>query len=368
MTADLATAEFLTFAEEAQALELTPRRRMAQVFHEYGRLAIAEGGAAEAPAGAPEPEPELAGAPTLTETLGRAAFDLRNTPETRAMKLDRPYQGLTWGADVAEGPMPLHLPGDEIAQPTDAEGPAPAPEAEAEPPLSSRLTGRVAVGLVIVSGDRPGLRLNQQEQTLIVSEVQNGLSFLASQAPARDVTFVHDIRVVTVNVPEVTSGTSYEDFEAPWRDAALQELGLPPGSSGARRHARNLRAQLGTNWAYVAFFTKYKLRHFAYAALGGPKLVMHFGNDGWGSNQIDRVFAHETGHIFNAPDEYASSNCTCGGSWGVFGAPNANCAVCAPGGGVDCIMQSNDWSMCGSTLLHLGYNGVPHPGMAAGTS
>ena len=33
---------------------------------------------------------------------------------------------------------------------------------------------------------------------------------------------------------------------------------------------------------------------------------MHLDNDGWGQSNLDSVFAHETGHIFGAPDEYAS--------------------------------------------------------------
>ena len=38
---------------------------------------------------------------------------------------------------------------------------------------------------------------------------------------------------------------------------------------------------------------------------------MHYDNDGWGPDNIDRVFTHETGHIFGCPDEYAASNCSC---------------------------------------------------------
>ena len=62
-----------------------------------------------------------------------------------------------------------------------------------------------------------------------------------------------------------------------------------------------------TDWGYCAFFTKYPVGHFAYAYLGGPYLVMQYAIDGWGPNNIDRVFAHETCHIFNAPDDYAAS-------------------------------------------------------------
>ena len=54
----------------------------------------------------------------------------------------------------------------------------------------------------------------------IVAEVQNGLSWLAVQSPARDVIWVHDIHDVTVNVPQATSTTGaederYEHFEGP---------------------------------------------------------------------------------------------------------------------------------------------------------
>jgi hypothetical protein len=86
---------------------------------------------------------------------------------------------------------------------------------------------------------------------------------------------------------------------------------------------------------------------------------MHYDNDGWGPDNIDRVFAHESGHVFGAPDEYAASACNCGGSHGFFGQPNINCERCAPGGGVECLMKQNSWAMCSVTPYHLGYNGLP---------
>ncbi|WP_203583241.1 hypothetical protein [Ruegeria sp. PrR005] len=359
MTSDLETNEFLTMTGTAMAPEAVPGGMPQAVFHEYGRLAIAEagfGGPGELES--PFAAPELEGAPSLTEELGRLAFDYRNMPAQRAAKLDRAYQGESWEGAGAGGPGPIHPPGDELVLDAGTEQ-AGGPEAGAEPPLSARLKGRVAVGLVIVEGPQQHLKFSAQDQTLVVSEVQNGLSYLASEAPNRDVTFVHEISVLSVNAAEVVNGTTYEQFEAPWRDAALKQLGMPKGLAGAERYARSLRQKLATDWAYVAFFTKYRLKHFAYANLRGPRLVMHFDNDGWGSNQIDRVFAHETGHIFQAPDEYAGANCNCGGSWGIFGAPNSNCALCAPNGGVKCIMKSNDWQMCDATRKHLGYSEAP---------
>lgn len=353
MTADLDTNEVLVFSLDAASPESGTSHRSAPVFHQYGRLAIADfpGDVAQSPAAPSDNDAGL----TLTEQLGRSGFERRNSPATRSAKQDRPYQGLSWHG--ADGPGPIHPPGEAIIVRT---GDAAAPATTADAPLSARLTGRVAVGLVIVSGEASHLRFSDDDQVLIVSEIQNGLSFLANEAPHKDVTFVHDIELLTVDAPETPAGADdYDAYEAPWRDAALKQLGLPGGDVGVTRHAEALRQKHGTDWAYVAFFTKYRLAHFAYARLGGPRLVMHFDNDGWGPDQIDRVFAHETGHIFNAPDEYAQSGCDCGGEWGHFREPNRNCANCAPGGGEKCIMQSNDWAMCDATRLHLGYDGLP---------
>lgn len=355
MTADLDTREYLTFADQARAPRPGNHAMKAPVFHQYGRVEIADGSVFEPqtiPAPMPSPMPEAEGQDlSLTEKLGMQAFQQRNSDAFTLLKTDRPYQGLSWEGAPDGSPAPIHPPGDAVAH----AAPVALSPASGDP-LSARLKGRVAVGLVIVGG--PGnLAFSPDDQTLVVSEVQNGLSFLAAEAPNKDVTFVHDISVLEVDVMARETG-GFDAMKSPWRDAALAQLGYGPGLEGADAYARALRQKHGTDWAYIAFFTKYPVAHFAYASLGGPRLVMHFDNDGWGPEQIDRVFAHETGHIFHAPDEYAQSGCDCGGNWGYFGAPNTNCASCAPNGGVKCIMQSNDWAMCDATRLHLGYGGA----------
>ena len=145
------------------------------------------------------------------------------------------------------------------------------------------------------------------------------------------------------------------DLEGLWRNPAMAAMGFPASWAGVTQYVEQLRANFNTRWTYCAFFTKYPVTWFAYASLGGPRLVMQYSNDGWGPDNIDRVFAHETGHIFMCPDEYASSGCDCGGTWGRFGKPNSNCQNCAPGGGISCIMKGNDWSMCTVTPSHLGW-------------
>jgi hypothetical protein len=144
-------------------------------------------------------------------------------------------------------------------------------------------------------------------------------------------------------------------MEARFRDPALAALGFSPGAAGLDEYITFLLETLAVERAFCALFTKYPVAHFAYADLGGPRLVMHFDNDDWGPENIDRVFAHETGHIFGAPDEYAARRCNCDGSWGTSRGPNSNCAICAPGGGVACIMRENDWALCAATPGHLGW-------------
>jgi plasmid maintenance system killer protein len=213
----------------------------------------------------------------------------------------------------------------------------------------------VAVGLIIVEGPTSNLKFSAAERTKVVAEVQNGLTWLGSQSSPAGVSWFYDLKVITLNVPAGPANETFEQKEDRWRNPAMAQLGYGPGMAGVQDYVEKLRAAKGTDWAYCAFFTKYPLGWFAYASIGGPRLVMDYNNDGWGPDNIDRVFAHETGHIFNAPDEYASSGCTCGGQWGAFGVPNANCENCAPNGGVPCIMKGNTWEMCPYTPFHLGF-------------
>ncbi|MGE5506607.1 MAG: hypothetical protein ACM31L_19445 [Actinomycetota bacterium] len=342
MAGDVNTDEFLLPRAVAATGATVP------VLHDYGRrVRIGLGTptpAMRAMSGfAMEP-----GEPTLSERLGEQAFSLRQSGDFRKAKAARAHGGRSWG-EADGGPEPL-VPVTGLSAPSGGIMGSPPP-----PSLSDRLAGRIAVGVIIVSGPTPALTVTDEEQVKIAAEVQNGLTWLASKSPARDVTWAQHFDALTVDVPDRSSAPHREAYEAPWRDAALAQLGMPLGMDGARAYARKLMADLGADRGFCAFFTKYTLWHFAYANMGGPRLVMQYGNDGWGPDNIDRVFAHETCHIFGAPDEYRASNCDCGGAYGPEGLPNGNCETCAPDGGQPCIMRANDWTMCEYTFRHLGY-------------
>lgn len=239
--------------------------------------------------------------------------------------------------------------------PVDAQGhPLPLGAAGgAGAPTSAYMEGTIAVGIVMVEGPTAALQFSAAERQHVVAEVQNGLGWYAAQNPAANITFVYDIQTVRVNVQPNPNAA---DLEGLWRDPAMAALGYAANWSGVTSYVEHLRTSLATQWTYCAYFTKYPLSWFAYASIGGPRLVMAYDNDGWGPDNIDRVFAHETGHIFGCPDEYAASGCTCGGSWGRFGTPNSNCQNCAPAGGVSCIMKQNDYAYCSATPSHLGWS------------
>lgn len=281
---------------------------------------------------------------TETEALGVAAWNLRQSRQFMAAKRARPRDGERWDA-AAVGPQPPDGPGMTHTA-DDGAGILGLDD------LSPYLIGSVALGLVIVDGPTPELTFSEDERTKVVAEVQEGLGWLATQDARASVTFSHDIRFVRVDATPDPARTGYEPLESLWRDPAMTALGHPTGLGGVRAYASRLRRDLGTRFAYVALFTKYPLQHFAYALK--PRLVMHYDNDGWGPDNIDRVFVHETGHIFGCPDEYASASCSCTARAGYLREPNGNCQSCAPSP-VDCIMLANTWAMCSHTPVHLGW-------------
>jgi hypothetical protein len=334
------------------------------VLHDYGpnlKIRIGAPSPAALTAGVRTMAPSAVATGNLTpnEQLGLAALKLRESATYLAQKKRRRFKARSW----KRGPTPLHRAERPIIAPKDGSARAAiAAAAAAFTARPKRLSGRIAVGIIMVSG--PGRRkLLKSQQVKIVAEVQNGLSWLAAQSPARDVTWVHDNHHVTVNVPQATGPAGdederYEHFEGPWRDAALAKLGVVrSGLAGVKEYLTKLQADKNASAAYCAFFTLYRVNHFAYCT--GPYLVMHYRNDSWGINNLDRVFAHESGHVFGAPDEYEGSECNCSSRFGFFRKANRNCADCAPGGGVKCIMKDNDWAMCSVTPYHFGYNGLP---------
>lgn len=252
-------------------------------------------------------------------------------------------EGLSWDTEGFESPKcmtPLIFPDTESG----------GVHLSSNTPTSRHMTETVAVGLVIVSGGG-NFKFTNTEEQLVVSEVQEALQFLSSEEPRAKLSFIYDIHSIDIAAAP-GSTANYESAEGPWRNEALSKMGFSASRQGSIDYVNSLRSSKGTKWAYVAYFTKYELKHFAYAI--DEKLVMNFFNDGWGTKFLNRVFAHETCHIFGAADEYGS--CSCDSVHGHLSISNGNCRRCAPGGGVVCLMDSNELTLCDWSRKQIGWD------------
>lgn len=143
-----------------------------------------------------------------------------------------------------------------------------------------------------------------------------------------------------------------------WVDQILANFGYSSGTFLDKVAAFNTwsRYHFGTNDAFSAFVeynpdpapSKFTDGKSAWAYLGGPLLHILFRSYGW---PVDRVFAHETGHIFWASDE----NCPCTCDPWHNGVNNGNCSVCNSGS-AECIMRWCEWALCDYTPGHVGWN------------
>jgi hypothetical protein len=214
-----------------------------------------------------------------SERLALEGYWLSQSEEYRRGKEERPGQGLSCYRPDHAPPDP---PGGMNVKAPPAAG------------LNDRLRGSLALGLVVVSG--PGdLAFSPDQVAMVMAGVQSGLSWLGSQFQLTPVTFTIDTYVAPINIPV---NPNAPDLEALWRDPAMVTLGYPGGLGSVTGFAQALKIKNFTDSAYVSFFTRYPLFHFAYANPMVPETVMQYENDGWGPQNIDATFAHETGHIF----------------------------------------------------------------------
>lgn len=157
------------------------------------------------------------------------------------------------------------------------------------------------------------------EESQVVDEIQTALNWWKVQNPFANVNFTLSVnyRVPTKYEPISCKGypPSSGGEEDLWIRDTMNALGYPGADyfGQVRNYINALRNSYNTNWAFAVFVVDSSSdldgkfsegTYFAYAYLGGPFLVMTYDNDGWGIDDMDKVTAHEVGHIFYATDEY----------------------------------------------------------------
>ena len=172
----------------------------------------------------------------------------------------------------------------------------------------------------------------------------------------------------------VTRSSSQDNL---WIGAIMQNAGFTGADHFGQCDAFNAsrRAALSTDHAYCAFIaynppaqsapTQFTNGRIGYAYLGGPYLQILYKANGWGTDQINRVFGHESSHIFHAFDEYAASGSANCSRW-FNGRQNSNFQGSSCSGTGACVMVNNSfsgsgatrrWDLCPHTPYHLGWTG-----------
>jgi PKD repeat protein len=181
------------------------------------------------------------------------------------------------------------------------------------------------------------------ERNNVRNEVRDGVMWWWNKAhahgmymPSLTMLWSHINTPVTTSYEPINRCSTCSSGQGLWINQIMTKLGFSAYSSYRNkvRHYNNyLRTTYNTDWAYTIFVVdssndgdnKFTDGRFGYAYLGGPFVVMTYGNNGWGIGRMNLVTAHEQGHIFYALDEYAASGCSPTAKGGYLGRINSNC-------------------------------------------
>ena len=245
---------------------------------------------------------------------------------------------------------------------------APVPPVAGYYETSEFLISSAAVGVIFLESngaiDPSTENWATTEESNVISEITTGLNWLASQNPSADINFILDIQYGVPTSYEPINRPSYTEVSSGhelWISEAMTYLGYPGTYyfTQVRDYANDLRNTHDTDWAYVMFIVdssndpdgKFTDNKFAYAYYGGPFLVMTYDNNGWGISNMDKLAAHETGHIYYATDEYNSIP-QYSGYLNVL-----------DNDGTSCIMNYNTWLICTNTKEQLGWRDTDGDGI-----
>ncbi|MGD2247310.1 MAG: hypothetical protein PVF58_02815 [Candidatus Methanofastidiosia archaeon] len=200
---------------------------------------------------------------------------------------------------------------------------------------SSYLVGSVAVGVLFVESngviDEDTENWTEEEETKATAEIQNGLNWLATQAPI-DIQMVYEWHYgIPVGYEPISRPHTDDDL---WEQQAMHHLGYtnPHYLVNEYMYANDLRQKYNTDWAFIIFVVDdsedednaFADGLYAYSFLGGPRMVVSYSNSIWGIANMDSIVAHETGHIFWALDQNCTSEVEKTAVSGYLGGENEN--------------------------------------------
>jgi hypothetical protein len=203
---------------------------------------------------------------------------------------------------------------------------------------SEYMAGSVAVGIVLVESngakDPSTENWTSDEKQLVFNEIMTALNWWAKLEPKAHLNFVYDDHFSNpfpTGVEPITRPFTDQQY---WISDAMKALGYNSTSyfTSVRNYDNALRTLYQTDWAFTIFVVdssadndnRFKDGYFAYAYLGGPFMVLTYGNNGYGPSNMDAVAAHEIGHIFQALDQYGGATQACIRRSGYLNVENQN--------------------------------------------
>jgi hypothetical protein len=239
---------------------------------------------------------------------------------------------------------------------------------------SEYFIGSVSVGIFLLESNgsfEPSTEdWTTTEENQVKSEIQEALNWWTQQDSNAGITFTYDwnfavnVSMEPISHPSVFTNNSWEEM---WVTEAMESLGYTSGDRFARtrEYINDLRTANSTDWGFAVFvvdssndldgcFSDASPPSFmpcAWAYMGGPFVVMTYDNNGWGIGSMNKVMAHETGHIFYATDEY-------NGQTEYSGYLNA-----ADVENSGCLMHNNNLCLSSGTKLQIGWRDTDTDGI-----
>jgi hypothetical protein len=190
------------------------------------------------------------------------------------------------------------------------------------------------------------------EESAITSRVIAAYDALMLEEGGSHITYTYDFLYrQTCDYEAATRWIS--SLSTTWVEHIMDNLGYAgPGTARSKTRAfcNDQRDLYDTHWSHVIYMVDVTNtgKQSAYAYHGGPYHL---------NDNMDEytTIMHETGHIFFAFDEYASSACTCTESAGYLNYENQNCRISGCLYNVDCTMFSNTPPYCKYTRGQIGW-------------
>lgn len=196
------------------------------------------------------------------------------------------------------------------------EEPPPTPKSAPPEATSEYMIGTIVVSLLHPycenSPDCTATPFSDQELNVILARTIEGMDWWAAHEPDAQLTFLYEpVKSIAVTrEPDVdcplSPATCGQDDHA-FRTETLAALGYPGIDPFAQerayiddlRHGLQPATQQGwdADWGFIAYIPRSVASHRSFAKIGGPYEMVWDGINA-------ETFAHETGHVFRARDEY----------------------------------------------------------------